>query len=87
MSREKIIPALVSINILCIGIPLSGQTDTITSPAAGDTSQYEIEVSGFDNNLDSLENLWYVKNAPGETLEAVLPADTVADSVSVMLSD
>ena len=86
MRRKKIILALVPVIMLCIPVSLAGQSDTISYPVTGDTLLYEIEESGFDDNLDSLGNLWYVRNTTG-TVQAVVPAGTVTDSAGVMIPD
>jgi len=86
MSRKILILALAQLGMQGIFIPLSGQTDTITYPVTGDSMLYEIEESGFENNLDSLDNLWYVRNVPGAG-QTVYTADTLTDSATVILPD
>jgi membrane-bound lytic murein transglycosylase D len=86
MRRKAMFPALLS--ILMLPVHLAGQNNQDTIPFADttDTTLYEMEESDFEDNLDSLVNLWYVKNAIA-TLQTNYPSDMTADSTFALLPD
>jgi membrane-bound lytic murein transglycosylase D len=83
--RKALFTALITLSLQFVLVDAQDQADSISFPVTVDTAYSEAEESGFSSNLDSLTNLWYVRNMTG--LQASGSSVVSTDSLAVLFPD